>query len=275
MHSAPAFRGASMVLASLAPITRWFSPPRLSTLDGTRRARALWRVSWSFFAVLAVLLMAVSFATPDLLPRRLASIALVGVLVLTLHAANRSGRTTLASWIFVLGLTAIVTQRAWHTGGVHAQVALFYMMFVLIAAGLLGIRGSVFTALACVVSAIILAGAELAGWLVVPAREVSTATEPFVGVILALAVTVLCLTLLLREAEAIATEDLVNMFVHDMRSPLSVVMARLEMLRSGVAGESEAAEHADAATAEAIHLNRMANNLLDVSRLEGTSLTLH
>ncbi|MEO7457907.1 MAG: HAMP domain-containing sensor histidine kinase, partial [Gemmatimonadaceae bacterium] len=127
---------------------------------------------------------------------------------------------------------------------------------------------------ACVASAAFLVVAQLAGWLPVTVHETSTPTESVIAVVLAVAVTVLSLTLLMRQAEEVATEDLVNMFVHDMRSPLTVVMARLDMLRSDVASDSEAAEHADAAMTEAIHLNRMANNLLDVSRLEGTRLVL-
>ncbi|MEO7454924.1 MAG: hypothetical protein ABIY52_01585, partial [Gemmatimonadaceae bacterium] len=141
-----------MATALQSPVFRWFAPPRLAALESTRRARALWRVSWSFFAVIAVLLTALSLATPQLIARRLASIVLVGLLVAVLHFLNRRGRTSLASWIFVLGLTAIVTQRACQTGGVQSSISLFYMMFVLLGAGLLGIRGSVITALACVAS---------------------------------------------------------------------------------------------------------------------------
>jgi signal transduction histidine kinase len=261
-------------MMAAAPVLRWFAPPLLPTLDSTRRARALWRVSWSFFGVVAVLLSAAAVATPDSMSRRLTSIALVGLLVGLLHVLNQRGRTGVASWLLVLGLVGIVTQRAWDTGGVHAPVALFYMMFILLAAGLLGMRGSLVTALACIVSASVLAAAELAGVLVLPALRTSTPVEPFIAVVLAVAVTGLCLTLLFRQAEAVATEDLVRMFVHDMRSPLTVVMAHLALLRSAVVGDSEAAEDADAAMSEAVRLNQMANNLLDVSRLASTSLPL-
>lgn len=263
-----------MVATLSAPVLRWFAPPMQSTVESTRRARALWRVSWSFLGLLAVLLLSATVATPSLLPRRFTTVALVALLVLGLHALNRRGRTTLASWLLVLGLTSITTQRAWGAGGVHAPVALFYMMFVLLAAGLLGIRGSIVTALACVAGAALLTGAEATGLLMVPAPRPSTPMEPFIAVVLAVAVAVLCLTLLFRQAEAIATEDLVNMFVHDMRSPLTVVMARLTLLRAAIADSSEAAEDADAAMADAVRLNQMANNLLDISRLASTSLPL-
>lgn len=263
-----------MVAALSTPRLRWLGPPLLSTPDSTRRARVLWRVSWSFLAVLGVLLVTAGLATPSSLPRRLTSITLVGVLVAVLHVLNRRGHTALASWLFVLGLTATVTQRAWTMGGVHAPVALFYMMFILLAAGLLGIRGSVVTALACVASAAFLAGAELTGTLPAATFRSSTPTEPFLAVVLAVSIAVLCLALLFRQAEAIATEDLVNMFVHDMRSPLTVVMARLTLLRSAVSDDHEAAEDAEAAMTEVVRLNQMANNLLDITRLASTSLSL-
>jgi signal transduction histidine kinase len=264
-----------MVAAFSGPALSWLAPPLLATPDSTRRARALWRVSWSLFGVIAILLIAVSRATPGTMPRRLTSVALVGLLVVVLHVFNRRGHTAFASWLLVLGLTGILTQRAWQTGGVHASVGPFYMMFVLLAAGLLGVRGSVITALACIVSAALLTAAELVGLVTIPVSRVSSPTEPFVQAILAVAVTVLCLTLLFRQAEAFATEDLVNMFVHDMRSPLTVVIAHLGMLKSSIADNSEALEDADAAMAGAVRVNQMANNLLDISRLASTNLPLN
>ena len=255
-----------MVAVSSVPVVRWLAPPRLATPESTRRARQLWKISWSFFALLGVFLLAASAANPSLMSRRLTSIASVGGLVGILHLLNWRGRTALASWLLVLGLTAIVTQRAWHTGGVHAPVALFYMMSILIAAGLLGLNGTVVTAAACVISAILLAVAEAAGILQTPMFGAATPIEPLVAAVLAVVVTVLALTLLLRGSGEPATEDLIDLFVHEMRSPLTVVMARLAILRAHVGEESEMVQDADAAMAETMRLARMASNLLDVSR---------
>jgi signal transduction histidine kinase len=263
-----------MMTGSAQSFIGWFSPPVLSSADATRRARSFSVLAWSFFGVLTVMLSAAIVATPETFERRGTSIVMVGMLVLLLHALNRRGRTDVASWVLVLGLTGIVTQRAWYTGGIHAPVALFYVMFVLLAAALLGIRGSILTALACVVSATLLAGAGLAGWLPPPAPGASMAVA-FVAITLGLAVTLLSLTLLLRDTAFLSTEDLVTMFVHDIRSPLTVIMARLSMLRGDVADGTESAVHADAAMADAMRINRMANNLLDIGRLEATRLPLH
>ena len=262
-----------MMTAPAQSLIGWFSPPVLSSAEATRRARSFWVLAWSFFGLLAVMLSAAIIATPATFERRATSIVMVGMLVLLLHALNRRGRTEVASWILVLGLTGIVTQRAWYTGGIHAPVALYYVIFVLLAAGLLGIRGSILTALACVVSATLLAGVGLAGWLPPPPPGGSMAVA-FVAITLGLAVTLLSLTLLLRERELLTTEDLVTMFVHDIRSPLTVVMARLNMLREDVADGTESAEHADAAMADAMRISRMANNLLDIGRLEAARLPL-
>ena len=262
-----------MVTSLESPIVSWFGPPIMSSTESTRRARALWSVSWTFFGLLALTLILGSFVTPSTVVRRAVSIGAVGVLVLLLHALNRRGRTALASWILVLGLTLILTQRAWNTGGVHAPVALFYILFVLMAAGLLGVRGSIVVALACISSATFLVGAELAGWIP-PYRVVVSPAEAYIAVVLALSVTLLCLTLLGRQAEDLARDDMVNMFVHDMRSPLTVIMANLTMLREDVGDQPEFAEHADAALVETMRVNRMANNLLDISRLEAARLPL-
>lgn len=262
------------MVTSFMPIMRWLSPPVLSTAGTTRRARAFWTVAWSFFALLTALLGAAILATPETAARRGTSIMIVGILVLGLHVLNRRGRTAAASWILVVGLTAIVTQRAWFTGGVHAPVSLFYMLFVLIAAVLLGARASIVTAVACVGSAAVLTAGELQGWLVPPSGAGSTAVA-FIAVLLALSVTLVCMKLLLGQVKDLTTDDLVNMFVHDMRSPLTVIMARLAMLRDEIRDNSESVEHAEAAMADAVRLNRMANNLLDISRLEAARLPLH
>ena len=75
---------------------------------------------------------------------------------------------------------------------------------MLLAAGLLGIRGSILTALACVVSATLLAGVGLAGWLPPPPPGGSMAVA-FVAITLGLAVTLLSLTLLLIGVPFLAT----------------------------------------------------------------------
>jgi signal transduction histidine kinase len=255
-----------MVAVSSGPVLRWFAPPRLATPEFTRRAHELWKISWAFFGLLTVILLAASVTNPILMARRLTSVMLVGVLVVILHALNRRGRTVLASWLLVLGLTAIVTQRAWHTGGVHSPIALFYMMFILIAAGLLGMQGSIVTAAASVISAAVLWVAEVAGLLTPPGPGNLAPAQPFVAAVLAVAVTVLALTLLLRRPRETETEDVVAMFVRDIRSPLTVMMTRLAILRADLEEDSEAVEDADAAMAETIRLSQMATNLLDISR---------
>src|SRR5688572_13929478 len=111
-------------------ISRWFGPPALFHPDLRRRARALWIVSWPFLAVVAGVLAIGVLVEPQTLARRATTIAAVGCLMLLLHAISRSGRPVLASWILVIGLSLIVTQRAWITGGIHAPVAVFYVMFI-------------------------------------------------------------------------------------------------------------------------------------------------
>jgi signal transduction histidine kinase len=73
----------------------------------------------------------------------------------------------------------------------------------------------------------------------------------------------------LRELEQLR-DDLVHMIVHDMRSPLMVVRGHLELLRKGGVGKlsAEAEQDLRGALEAADHLKGMANELLDVSRLE-------
>jgi signal transduction histidine kinase len=69
----------------------------------------------------------------------------------------------------------------------------------------------------------------------------------------------------LRELEQ-QRDDLTHMIVHDMRSPLTGLIAQLSLLRLDLEGEM--AETVDAAMDSARRLSGMATTLLDVSRLE-------
>ena len=70
-------------------------------------------------------------------------------------------------------------------------------------------------------------------------------------------------------------EDLVHMVVHDMRSPLTVLSGHLEFLKNECEKLSpEAADDLQAAMQGAQVVARMANDLLDVSRLEEGKLKL-
>ena len=146
-------------------IVRWFNPPRLSRPDLEHRARALWLVTWPFLAVVATLLGISVLVEPETLARRGTTVAAVGALIVLLHAISRAGRPGLASWIFVVGLSILVTQRAWSTGGIHAPVAVFYVLFIVMAGMLIGVRGGVVTAAVCLVGAIVLTVGTAREWL--------------------------------------------------------------------------------------------------------------
>jgi two-component system sensor histidine kinase/response regulator len=71
-------------------------------------------------------------------------------------------------------------------------------------------------------------------------------------------------------------DDLVKMIVHDMRSPLTSLILRLQLLEE-TAGPGLPKEDADSLTGaieSASSLNKMANDLLDVSRMESGKFPL-
>ena len=246
-------------------IVRWFAPPELPRLDLRRRARALWIVSWPFFTVVTVLLGVGILVEPHTLARRVTTIAVVGALITILHIINRSGRPVVASWILVIGLTVIVTQRAWITGGIHAPVAVFYTLFIVMAGVLLGETGSLATAGVSVVGGIILTAGTALEWLT-PRPGAGSALGAFVFVLLAIGLALLIQTLMkVRSREGLGT-DAVQMLVHDMRSPMQVLLAHLELLREETRGES--VKDVEAAISGATTLHRMTNTLLGITRLE-------
>ena len=250
-------------------ILHWFAPPEPARGELRSHARALWLVTWPFFAVVAAVLAAAVLVEPHTLARRATTVTAVGVLVTILHVINRRGRPMLASWMLVIGLSIIVTQRAWVTGGIHAPVAVFYALFIVMAAALLGRRGGVVTALVCNLGAIVLTVGESLGWLT-PRAGAGSPLGAFVFVMLAIGLALLVQTLMtIRRREGLGV-DVFQMFVHDMRSPIHVLLARLELLRHSTQGEN--AEHVTEAIGGVKALNRMTNSLLDMSRLEAGSM---
>ncbi len=75
----------------------------------------------------------------------------------------------------------------------------------------------------------------------------------------------------LREVEKMR-DDLTRMIVHDMRSPLTAMLAQLDLLAMDLTGEL--ATSVDEAKKGARQLNNLANTMLDVSRLEEGKMPL-
>jgi signal transduction histidine kinase/transcriptional regulator with GAF, ATPase, and Fis domain len=78
-----------------------------------------------------------------------------------------------------------------------------------------------------------------------------------------------------KESERLR-QDLTNMIVHDLRSPLSSVMASIELMTKGVAGALPAQQRNVLRIAynSAVQMLDMINALLDISRLESGRLPL-
>ena len=251
----------------------WFAPPQLPSPNLRRHATALWIVSWPLFAVVTLALAIAVLVEPDTFARRAMTVAAVGALVITLHAISRAGRPVLASWILVIGLSLIVTQRAWITGGIHAPVAVFYVLFILVATVLLGPRGGYATAGVCLLGALTLTAGTASGWLT-PRPGAGPPLGSFVFTVLSIGLALVTQALLIYRPLRPATGvDAVQTLVHDMRSPMLVILAHLELLRDEVRGES--AKDVEGAISGATTLRRMTASLLDASRLEAGLLPVN
>ncbi len=80
----------------------------------------------------------------------------------------------------------------------------------------------------------------------------------------------------LRDLEKLR-DDLVNMIVHDMRSPLAVIMGNLELATMFLGSDisQETAGVLNAASSGVARLSAMTDDLLDVSKMEEGKLTLN
>ena len=229
-------------------------------------------VSWPLFTVVTVALGVAVLVEPDTFARRVTTVAAVGALVVILHAISRAGRPAFASWILVIGLSVIVTQRAWITGGIHAPVSVFYVLFILMATVLIGARGGYATAAVCFLGAIALTAGTTLEWLTPrPGSGSPLAAFVFVSLTIALALVVQAL-LTYRPRQGLGV-DAVQTLVHDMRSPMLVLLSHLELLRDEVRGES--AKDVEGAIGGATTLHRMTASLLDASRLEAGQLPVN
>jgi hypothetical protein len=262
-----------MSMRSPQAVLRWFSIPDLPRPDLQRHARALWLVSWPFLAVVIVGLSAAVLVEPSTLVRRATTAAAVAALVCVLHIVSRGGRPMLASWVLVLGLSVIVSERAWITGGIHAPVPAFYALFIVMAGAIIGFRASLVTAGACVLGAIILTIGTAQHWLAVP----TNAGSPIARLVFV----ALCIGLALVLQPLIAsgagrdrpTLDAAQMLAHDLRSPMQVLIAHLEVLRERARGED--AREIDGAMGRVAALNRLTSSFLDLSRIESGQMPVH
>ena len=78
-----------------------------------------------------------------------------------------------------------------------------------------------------------------------------------------------------KESERLR-QDLTHMIVHDLRSPLSSVMAAIDLLIKGVSGELNTTQRSvlNIAYASSLQMLEMINTLLDISRLEAGRMPL-
>jgi signal transduction histidine kinase len=127
------------------------------------RASQLRQLSAGTLIVVAVSLAALVAVEPATFARRLITLIAVAVLIGGIELINRRGHTTAASMVLIAGMIAIVTQRAWITGGIYAPVLPLYTVFVLMGGVLLGRAGGIATVAGCVLGGAILVWGQLAG----------------------------------------------------------------------------------------------------------------
>jgi signal transduction histidine kinase len=255
-----------MSLRSPQAVLRWFSIPDLPRPDLQRHARALWLVSWPLLAIVVISLAAAVLVEPSTFARRATTAAAVAVLVCVLHVVSRGGRPLLASWVLVLGLSIIVTERAWMTGGIHAPVSAFYALFIVMAGAIIGFRASLVTAGVCFLGAVVLTLATWEHWLGVPLNAGSPIAQlVFVALCIGLAMVLQPLIALGTKRDRPAA-DAAQMLAHDLRSPMQVLIAHLEILRERARGDD--AKEIDGAMGRVAALNRLTSSFLDLSRIE-------
>jgi len=130
--------------------------PTFADEERTQKARTFHGVAWWTLLITSFFLLVMTAMQPHTLGRRANTIATMTALFVSLLWLNKRGYIRLASWLFVLGEAAIVTNRAYTSGGATAPALSLFVYLCMIAGTLLGTLGGVVTGL-------ILAGVGL--WL--------------------------------------------------------------------------------------------------------------
>jgi signal transduction histidine kinase/DNA-binding response OmpR family regulator/PAS domain-containing protein len=125
-------------------------PPELPATEQTQRAMNFWRIGWGVLIIYPLLASVAVVLQPDSFERRLISTIGRVAIVVPLLVLNRLGKTALASWCLIAGLTFLSAERGWILGGLDAPaLAPFFILYVLIAGLLLGQRGAFAFAAVC------------------------------------------------------------------------------------------------------------------------------
>jgi PAS domain S-box-containing protein len=148
-----------------------FSRPVFSDPEKTRGASNFFTTAWSIFGLATFSLIIVVAVQPTLIAPSAEILFALSVTNAALLELSRRGRTTEASWLFVIGIIAILTARAAFAGGIQSPGVRAYLLFALMAGMMLGFRAGITVATACVLLSLGLVSLELNGAL--PARAVT------------------------------------------------------------------------------------------------------
>src|SRR5687768_2900382 len=108
-----------------------FTEPGPSGDAASDRARAFRTLALGFLVIGTSLLGLLIALAPETLRSRSFSLVCLWTAIPLLLLLNARGRTAAASWGLVLGLVALVTWRAYITGGLHTPLSPFYVVFVM------------------------------------------------------------------------------------------------------------------------------------------------
>jgi len=78
-----------------------------------------------------------------------------------------------------------------------------------------------------------------------------------------------------RRAAGRAQQDFLAMMGHELKTPLTAILAHAQLMRRRIAAGAPGVPHADAIIAQAVRLLRLIDDLLDTTQLTAGQLTLH
>src|SRR6185503_17975296 len=143
----------------------FFSSPAFENEDLNIKARVIYLISLGTATASMVFVVVISFVAPALIPRTLILAGLVIPACIVTMALVRFSKLRLAGNLLLLMFWLVVTLGSITAGGVSAPIFAGYFIVIILSGLISSSRVRLYVTIICVASAILIAYAELSGYL--------------------------------------------------------------------------------------------------------------
>jgi signal transduction histidine kinase/DNA-binding NarL/FixJ family response regulator/PAS domain-containing protein len=130
----------------MSPVTRFrfpYRPLAFANEEETQRGLNFWRMGWGVLTLYTILGVPFVWMQPETLVPRIRMTLILWIVIVPLLVLNRRGWTRLTSVGLLLLISSLLAERAWISGGLESQLIPYFIIVVMAASLLLGMRGGI------------------------------------------------------------------------------------------------------------------------------------